>query len=74
MLFEYGLIGGLAYFIFIGYLFWSGQGSAYVKAAICLTIMVLGEYILTPTFHGLILALLLWPPVNAKEHKEVSPE
>ncbi len=69
MLFEYGIIGGLTYFIFMGYLFWISQGSAYIKIAIFLTFMILGEYILTPTIHGLILALLLWPPLYQKSLK-----
>jgi hypothetical protein len=72
MVFEYGILGGLSYFLFIGYMFWSGQGSAYVKAAILLTFMVLGEYILPPTFHGIILALLLWPPNVKKDLEESS--
>ncbi len=71
MLFEYGILGGLLYFMFMGYLIMKGQGSGFVKAALFLTFMVLGEYVVTPTVHGLILALLIWPP---QPEKESAPE
>ncbi len=60
MIFEYGVIGGFAYFIFIGLVFWRGSGSPYIKFALLIQLMILGEYILPPTLHSLILALLIW--------------
>ncbi|PCI57311.1 MAG: hypothetical protein COB36_03345 [Alphaproteobacteria bacterium] len=61
MIFEYGIIGGLAYFIFIGFVFWKGCGSVYIKAALLIQLMILGEFVLPPTLHSLILPLLIWP-------------
>ncbi len=60
MIFEYGIIGALAYFIFIFLVFWRGNGSPYIKAALLIQLMVLGEYVLPPTLHSLILTLLIW--------------
>jgi hypothetical protein len=64
MVFEYGVIGGLAYFLFIGFVIARGASSWYVKAALFLQLMLLGEYILAPMVHVLILAFIVWPLRN----------
>lgn len=61
MVFEYGVIGGLAYFLFIGFVIWRGASSWYIKAALFIQLMLLGEYILAPMVHVLILAFIVWP-------------
>ncbi len=62
MIFEYGVIGAAAYFIFIGLLFWQGSGSPYIKAALLIQLIILGEYVLPPTLHNLVLPLIIWAP------------
>ncbi len=61
LVFEYGIIGSVAYFIFIIFAFCKGSGTPYVKVALLIQLMLLGEYILPPVLHSLILALLIWP-------------
>lgn len=73
MIFEYGLPASLLYYAFIAYLLWRGQGSAYIKVALFMTLMILGEYVLPPTVHGLILALVVWPP-QGREGPEPQPQ
>jgi len=62
VIFEYGMLGGLIYYVFLGYIFWRARVSGYIKAALLIQFMLLGEYVLAPTVHGLILALVAWPP------------
>ncbi len=60
MVFEYGIIGALAYFIFIVFVLFKGAGSNYIKFALLIQLMILGEYVLTPTLHSLALPLVIW--------------
>lgn len=61
---EYGLIGLLAALLFIIPAIWSGSRSVYLKLALTI-LMFYDNYILVPSAHGLILALLAWPSANA---------
>ncbi len=62
MVFEYGVLGAVAYFTFIIFVLWKGSGSNYIKLALLIQLMILGEYILPPTLHSLALPLIIWPP------------
>jgi hypothetical protein len=61
LFYEYGLLGLVGYLVFLGSLIWRAPVSGYVRAALTLQFLFLGEYLLPPTVHGLILALLVWP-------------
>lgn len=67
IVFEYGLIGALAYFPLIVTVFAQAQRSNAIKAALALQFLFLGEYILSPTVHGLVMALLAWPTRKSQE-------
>lgn len=62
--FEYGVVGMIFYFGFMGYIFFSSRGNPYVVAALVLQFLIMGEHVFPPTVHGLILALLVWPSVK----------
>jgi hypothetical protein len=59
--YEYGLTGTLAYLLLMAYIFGAPPRSPYLKAALVIQFVFLAEYILAPTVHGLVLALLTWP-------------
>lgn len=61
MVFEYGMIGALAYYIFIFYSFKTSRVSAYLKWALVIQLMLLGEYVSHTIAHALIVSLLIWP-------------
>lgn len=71
MVFEYGIIGGMAYFLFLGYVLWRGGSSSFVKVALVLQLMFLGEYVLAPMVHLLILSFVIWPPRKDMKVEEV---
>jgi hypothetical protein len=73
---EYGLIGALAYIPLMAHIFCSGHRSFYLRAALALQFLFLGEYILAPTVHGLIVALLVWPATSlwSKEFGNVAED
>jgi hypothetical protein len=74
IIFEYGLIGALSYFPFMICVFVTSPRIFYVKAALALQFLFLGEYILSPTVHGLILALLAWPDAELPANKIHLPD
>lgn len=61
ILFEYGLVGVIFYFPLMFYTLWSAKQSGYLRAALTIQFLILGGYVLIPTVHGLIVALLSWP-------------
>lgn len=67
--FEYGFIGALFYFPFMAFLFLRSKKSILLKVALATQFLLLGEYALTPTVHGLILAFLVWPMREENEEK-----
>jgi hypothetical protein len=72
MIFEYGLVGGLSYFILLGVAVFSCGGPLLVRLAIYVTYFLSGNLIVFT--HGLALTLLIWPkgqPVSRMGH--VSP-
>lgn len=72
MVFEYGIVGFLAYFLFMGFVLFRSGASLYVKMSLLLAFLFLGEYVLSPVVHGLILALLVWPSRQEAADKNVS--
>jgi len=61
LVYEYGVVGASAYFAFLANLFTSAKRSRYLKAAFLIQFLFLGGYILPPTVHVLMVALLAWP-------------
>lgn len=61
IIYEYGVFAAMAYFAFLAALFSSARRSRYLKAALLIQFLVLGGYIIPPTIHGLIVALIAWP-------------
>lgn len=76
VIFEYGIFGSLVYFCFMGYLIFSSPRSIYLAAALFIQFWILGEYILSPIAHGLILGLLVWArkDVLPQIEKQNSPD
>ena len=65
MFFEFGIIGGSVYFLFLGYCFFSSKAPAALRVAIFVAVLI-QNYV--PFGHGLALALLIWsPPVHLKK-------
>lgn len=61
IIYEYGMLAAIAYFTFLGVLFATARRSRYLKAALLIQFLVLGGYIIPPTIHGLVMALIAWP-------------
>jgi len=61
IIYEYGFFAATAYFLFLATLFTTARRSRYLKAALLIQFLVLGGYIIPPTIHGLIVALIVWP-------------
>lgn len=59
MIFEFGLVGGLAYFAFIGYVLRQSAAPVMLRVAVGFTYLLSGVYI--PFSHSLALGLLVWP-------------
>ncbi len=70
IIFEYGVIGGLFYFVFIGYAFFTSKCSWYIKSALLIQLMLLGEYVLSPVIQGLVLALVIWPGTEEQKGRD----
>ncbi len=63
-IFEYGIVGAIAYFGFLGYCVFSASAPMAVRVAVAMAIMLGGMY--TPFGHCLACGLLLWRnPRNA---------
>ena len=67
LMFEYGVIGSLFYMIFILYIFKSSKVSGFIKVGLFVQFILLGEYIIPPTVHGIIIGLLVWPSIDSLE-------
>lgn len=72
IIYEYGIIGGLVYFSFMGYMFFADRKSVYLILALFIQFYFLGEHVFPPTIHGLIFALLIWPRHNKPTTNDVS--
>lgn len=59
MVFEFGVLGGLAYFGFLTYCVLSVRAPLALKVAVGSTLLLSGNYIFFA--HGLALSLLVWP-------------
>lgn len=70
MIYEYGIIGSIVYFLFIGYIFFSSGKSMYLITALAFLFLFMGEYVFSPMAHGLILSLLAWSRVPRRGHCE----
>lgn len=65
---EYGLIGLLVYGTFMLRVLWDSAHSIFLKAALTIEYFF-DDYVLIPTVHGIIIALLAWPPKKEKDSK-----
>lgn len=61
LVYEYGIVGFLAYSVFLGFCIFRSEGSVYLKMALLLQFMFLGGYIATTPVHIEIWTLLVWP-------------
>lgn len=67
--FEYGIVGAIAYFGFLGYCVFGASAPMAVRVAVAMAIMLGGMY--TPFGHCLACGLLLWR--NARQPRGRSP-
>lgn len=72
MIFEFGLVGGLAYFGFIGYVLRQSAAPVMLRVAVGLTYLLSGVYI--PFSHSLALGLLVWPHAGTLAARRASGE
>lgn len=70
VLYEYGFIGGILFYSYMGYLMFSGRKNLFLVFAIFIQFYFLGEFILAPTVHALILAFLVWPSTTRDDKIE----
>lgn len=61
LILEYGVIGALAYMPLIVVVFLKSGRAPYLKAALLIEYFILGEYLVSPYVHPLIIALVAWP-------------
>lgn len=59
--FEYGLLGFMAYLALLTAIFSTGTRSRYLKAGFLIQFLLLGEFLLPPIVHCLVVALIVWP-------------
>lgn len=71
IIFEYGVIGGVAYFLFMGYAMFGGRKNLFLVFALTIQFYLLGEHLFPPTVHGLILALLVWSHTNRDQKPDI---
>lgn len=64
LFFEYGFLGTLFYIPLMAYVFFNPPRSGFIKAALVIQFILLGEYMIPPTVHGLIVPLLAWPSLS----------
>lgn len=67
MIFEFGLLGGLAYFALIGWAVFRTSAPLVLKLAVYTTFLLNGNYIVFS--HGLALSLLVWSDVGSQPHR-----
>lgn len=61
LVFEYGVLGAIAYAIFFFGVLSTSTATRYLKAALALLLLLMGGYLIPPVVHGLIIVLLVWP-------------
>lgn len=71
IIYEYGFVGGILFYAYVGYLMFSGRKNLFLIFAIFIQFYFLGEFILAPTVHALILAFLVWPSTTRDDKIEV---
>jgi hypothetical protein len=64
VIYEYGLVGGLYYLWFMTRLILRPNIQTSLKLGFWLTFMIMSDYTLVPMMHGLIAALMVWPPTR----------
>ena len=64
MVMEFGVVGALVYFAFLGYCFFTCSVSRMIAVAVLLTALLNGLYV--PFSQGLALTLLIWPSIRAE--------
>ena len=62
--FEYGFLGLAAYLGFLLVLMTRSPQSGYLKTALMLQFLFLGEFVLPPTLHAILMALIVWPAIG----------
>lgn len=72
LLYEYGFVGGLLFYAYMGYLMFSGRKNLFLIFAITIQFYFLGEYVSSPTVHVLILAFLVWPSTTRDDKIETN--
>ena len=65
LVYEYGIVGCLAYFALLGFCVLRSEGSGYLKAGLLLQFTFLGGYVATTPVHIEIWTLLVWPTLAA---------
>lgn len=70
LFFEYGLVGFLSYLCLMAYIFIKTPRWGFLKVAILIQFVLLGEYVIPPTVHGIIIALLVWPSLDSMKKFE----
>lgn len=68
--YEYGMLGSFAYILFIFYVVCSSGKNPYIIGTIMIIFWLAGEYMMAPTVHTLIFALLAWPNYKEKDFLE----
>jgi len=71
IMYEYGIIGFLLYYMFMGYMLSRSKLSNYVKLALAIAFLFLNEYAMPPNLHSLIVGLLVWP---SRDKSMTNPE
>jgi hypothetical protein len=64
LFFEYGAVGSIFYLCLMAYVFISPPRSKYLKIGLIIQFVLLGEYMIPPTVHGIVIALLAWPSLD----------
>lgn len=72
IMYEYGVIGFVAYFAFLGFCVLRSDGSGYLKAGLLLQFMFLGGYVSTTPVHIEIWTLLVWPTIASSAGQRVA--
>ena len=70
IIFEYGFVGAILFYLYMGYLMFSGRKNLFLVFAIFIQFYFLGEFILAPTVHALIIAFLVWPSTTRDDKIE----
>jgi hypothetical protein len=72
LVFEYGILGALAYMTFFFGVLSTSTATRYLKAALALVLLLMGGYLIPPVVHGLIIALLVWPAADVSSNEKTA--